>query len=187
MRRPPTPPRSRHWRVASPKERAKQFMDHTRCEGAAARDRHWLISSEAAVYQHHSGKVQTWSCSLDDVGSDARGSCGHRPSHVAVAHVENAIAISSTAAEDRRALRRHWPETRPILWRGVVSAVREDVANHRQHMLEILRTMRLVETGEFRRRGGTQPVAKTSIGNKVVFIDAAHGWRVVAAIDRQSD
>src|SRR5262249_19539227 len=73
-----------------------------------------------------------------EIGDDAGGAAGHGPAHVAVAAIEEEVAVAAEA-EDGRAVWRHGAEAGAILAALVVDGVGKDVAREAQDVVEVTR------------------------------------------------
>src|SRR5260221_11808256 len=74
-----------------------------------------------------------------EVRDDPRGAACHGPTHVAVAAVQEEIAVLGEA-ENRRPIRRHRPETRPVLATVAAGRAGKEVAREADDVLEIARS-----------------------------------------------
>src|SRR5215470_16547060 len=100
-------------------------------------------------------EVQLGHVPVHEIGHDARSAAGHGPAHVAVAAVEEEVAVAAET-EDGRAIRGHGAEAGAVLTLLVVDGVGEDFAGEAQNVVEVARRPAPVVPGELRGGGKAQ-------------------------------
>src|SRR5205823_1806258 len=119
-----------------------------------------------------------------EVGDDPGGAARHRPAHVAVAAVQEEVAMAAEP-EDGRPVGRHGPETRAVLALVVVGGVGEQVAGEAQDVVEVARRPAPVVPGELGGGRQAEPVAEPRPADEPALVDAGDGRREPAPLQRK--
>src|SRR5499427_7925091 len=109
-------------------------------------------------------EVQLGHVPVHEIGHDARSAAGHGPAHVAVAAVEEEVAVAAET-EDGRAIRRHRTEAGAVLTPLVVDGVGEELAGEAQDVVEVARRPAPVVAGELRGGGEAELIAESRPGH----------------------
>src|SRR5262245_25457545 len=137
-------------------------------------------SSAGSAPRRKTLQVQLGHAPVHEIGHDARRCAGHGPAHVAVAAVEEEVAVAAQA-EDGRTVGGHGPEAGAVLAALVVHSVGEDVAGEAQDVVEVARRPAPVVAGELRRRGEAELIAEPRPPDQPLLVDPGEGGGKPAA------